>query len=169
MPPQWKVKATVVGAVRPKELTLIQAEVSGGSVYSQCTLTESSLNPNVTRTSVCHGGALICPDTAQSPGVNITLLAIGGGGSGEISVQAKVAHSPRRSPGAKRSIEITEMEEVEASGAKESSKVPRSLAQGGPISCLHLSDPVITADPSLDLSAAKEITPKSAEHIGLPV
>lgn len=39
----------------------------------------------------------------------------------------------------------------------------------GPLPCLHLSDPVITADPSLDLSTAKEITPKAAEHIGLPV
>lgn len=39
----------------------------------------------------------------------------------------------------------------------------------GPLPCLHLSDPVITADPSLDLSTAKEITPEAAEHIGLPV
>lgn len=39
----------------------------------------------------------------------------------------------------------------------------------GPLPCLHLSDPVITADPSLDLSTAKEITLRTAEHIGLPV
>lgn len=39
----------------------------------------------------------------------------------------------------------------------------------GPPSCLHLSDPVITADPSLDLSTAKEITPKAAQHIWTPV